>query len=246
MVKNIYTVSESEFPRATSLLVAKEIYNLQKDTQKDINVVFATGNTMVNFLDELANQKNIDWQRIHAFHLDEYSGLPIDHECSFAYFLNKNLFSKVSIPLQNIHYINGESPNISGYIATLRRLGGLDIVLLGIGLNGHLAFNESGSSFECSMREVCLDEKTILANECDYPDIRHNPRAITMGIKEILEGRRIFFFATGKKKAEIVKCALEGQITEDVPASILQRHSNVTFVLDEDAAVLLTIEKKVI
>ncbi|MDD5255139.1 MAG: 6-phosphogluconolactonase, partial [Candidatus Omnitrophica bacterium] len=241
LMMRVHVVSAGSFARTTAYLVAEEIRRLQRDPERFVNIVFATGNTMVLFLDFLSKETGIDWVRVRAFHLDEYKGLPTDSPYSFAYFLHTNIFSKVPIPPENIHYVNGAHPNLAGYMRTLRELGGADIVLLGVGMDGHLAFNEPPhySSFSGRMQEIRVDESTILANEADYPGIRDNPYAYTMGMADIFEGRHLFFFANKPKKASIVRAALLGPVTEDVPASILQRHANVTIVLDEGAAELI-------
>ncbi|MFH1876789.1 MAG: triose-phosphate isomerase, partial [Candidatus Omnitrophota bacterium] len=231
-----------DFSKTASRRVASEIRKLQANPDKQVTIVFATGNTMVGFLDNLSKESNIDWKRVQAFHLDEYKGLPTDHPASFAYFLNKNLFSKVALPKENIHYVNGANPDIKVYLQTLKSFGGADIVMLGVGMDGHLAFNEPPvySRFDSRMQEVSLTDSTIEANREDYPEITNNPYAYTMGMADIFEGKHLFFLANKAKKADIVKKSLEGPVTEDVPASLLQKHSKVTVVLDTEAARLLT------
>ncbi|MFA5337440.1 MAG: ROK family protein, partial [Candidatus Omnitrophota bacterium] len=234
-------VEAKDFSKAASNEVAAEIRRLQKDPKREVKIVFATGNTMVGFLDNLSKEEGIDWKRVIAFHLDEYKGLPTTHPASFAYFLNKNLFSKVSMPEGNINYVNGANPNLKAYIEKIKALGGADIVMLGVGMDGHLAFNEPPhySKFNSRMQEVSLVPSTIEANKEDYPEIVNNPYAYTQGMADIFEGKHLFFLANKAKKAQIVKASLEGPITEDVPASILQRHPKVTIVLDREAASLL-------
>ncbi|MBU1112501.1 MAG: 6-phosphogluconolactonase, partial [Candidatus Omnitrophica bacterium] len=239
--RSIDIVPADEFSEATARVVANKIWDLQKDPDKQVAMVFATGGTMVGFLNNLAKAKGIDWSRVQAFHLDEYKGLATDHPASFAYFLNKNLFSRVPLPKENIHYVNGAKPDFKAYLGKLKSFGGADIVLLGVGMDGHLAFNEppAYSSFDSRMQEVKLVPSTIEANKADYPEIVDNPYAYTMGMADIFEGKHLFFFANKQKKAAIVKKSLEGPITESVPASMLQKHHQVTIVLDEEAASLL-------
>ncbi|MFA6994739.1 MAG: 6-phosphogluconolactonase, partial [Candidatus Paceibacterota bacterium] len=234
-------VPAEDFSKAASNEVASEIKRLQEDQQRKVVVVFATGNTMVGFLNNLAKEEGIDWSRVIAFHLDEYKGLPTTHPASFAYFLNKNLFSRVSLPKENINYVNGANPNLKAYIEKIKSLGGADIVMLGVGMDGHLAFNEPPlySKFNSRMQEVSLVPSTIEANKEDYPEIVNNPYAYTQGMADIFEGKHLFFLANKAKKAQIVKQSLEGPITEDIPASILQKHPKVTVVLDREAASLL-------
>jgi len=238
---NIIITSKNDFSSKSAILVAQKIIELQADPHKNVNLVLATGGTMVDFLNCLSQQEGIDWSRVVAFHLDEYKGLPIDHPSSFAQFLNKNLFSKVAIPSKNINYINGANPDIASYIAKLKNSGGADIIMLGVGIDGHLAFNEPPlySNFDGRMGEVKLTPSTISVNKPDYPEIETNPFAYSMGMADIFEGKNLFFLARGNKKADIVAKSLQGPITPDVPASMLQNHPNVTIILDQPAASLL-------
>jgi glucosamine-6-phosphate isomerase len=241
---NVTITETEEFAQLSAKKFADKIRELQKTLSRNVNIVFATGNTMVGFLDYLSKEEGIDWKRINAFHLDEYQGLPVTHPSSFAYYLEKNIFSKVPIPRENIHFINGENPNPEVYMQYLRDSGGADLVLVGVGSDGHLAFNEPPkySRFDSRMQIVRLTESTLVANEPDYSDIRKNPYAITMGMVDIFEGREIFFLANGAKKADIVGKAFLEPVTEDIPASMLQMHSKVTIMLDKSAAA--KIEKK--
>ncbi len=232
-------VKAIDFASKSAYLVGEEIKRLQKILDRNVNMVLATGHTMIEFLDELSKIKDIDWKKINFFHLDEYKGLTPDSPYSFGYFLNFNLFSKIDIPKENIHLVS--MIGIENYMDILREKGGADITMLGIGMDGHLAFNEPPkySDFDSVMREVELTESTIEANECDYPQIKENPFAFTMGMADIMASKKLFFLANKAKKAEIIKKALKGSITEDVPASILQKHPNVEVILDEEAASLL-------
>ncbi len=232
----INIVKNNEFAIKTAQLVAEEIKRLQTTLERNVNIVLATGNTMRGFLDELSKIEGIDWSKVNAFHLDEYKGLDINSPYSFAYFLNENLFSKIQIPKENIFYL---SENKDNYLNLLSEKGGADIVMLGVGMDGHLAFNEPPkySNFDSHLREVELTQETIDSNVCDYPDITNNPFAYTMGMADIMSGKKIFFLANKAKKADIVGKALKGPVTEDIPASILQKHSNIEVVLDEEAGV---------
>ncbi|MCM8797159.1 MAG: UTP--glucose-1-phosphate uridylyltransferase, partial [Candidatus Omnitrophica bacterium] len=227
--------TEDEFARITASLVAAKINELQKTLTRDVVIVFASGNTMVGFLTRLSEQPNINWKRIQVFHLDEYSGLSPDNPCSFAYFLQKYLFSKVSLHKKNIHFINGARPNLDVYPRELMQYGGPDIVILGIGINRHIAFNEPYTNFESGMRKVRLSKATILTNKKGYPSIENNPYAFTLGLRDIMRGKTIFLFAKGKDKAEIIAEALRGPVTTKVPASVLQRHPDLRIVIDEKA-----------
>lgn len=235
----INVVSADDFAAVSAKMVGFAIIELQKKLKRNVNLVLATGHTMVGFLDELSKVKGIDWKRVNAFHLDEYKGLDIEHPCSYAYFLTENLFSKVDIPEKNIHLISEIGKK--DYMNILRRKGRADITMLGIGMDGHLAFNEppNYSGFDSKMQEVKLTKETIDSNIDLYPEIKENPYAITMGMADIMESKKLFFLANKAKKAHIVKKALTGPVTEEVPASILQKHENVEIILDKAAGALV-------
>jgi glucosamine-6-phosphate deaminase len=149
------------------------------------------------------------------------------------------LFSKVDTPKENIHFVCDFDKD--EYMKIVREKGGIDIAMLGIGMDGHLGFNEppNYSNFDGRMQEVKLRPETIENNIDMYPEILDNPYAITMGMADIMESKKLFFLANKVKKAEIVKQALKGPITEDIPASILQKHPNVEVILDEEAGSML-------
>jgi glucosamine-6-phosphate deaminase len=240
---NIYVTLDKNFSDFAAKKLTEKITSLQTDLKRDISIVFASGKTMVKILDSLAKQSDIDWGRIQAFHLDEYRGLSIQNQYSYAQYFKRNLFSKVSIPKENVHFINGLSPNFQKYNQLLKT--GADITIVGIGIDGHLGFNEPFSSFKSSMRTVRLNKKTIVSNKSKYPQVNHNPYAITLGMKDIFQSKHIFFFANSISKAKIVKKALTGWVSNGVPASILQQHPQTTVVLDNKAASLLQDSKKV-
>ena len=240
---NFHIVNSMDFTDVCAAKLGDKIRALQnkKTDGQDINIVFATGNTMVETLDKLALEDGIDWSRVQAFHLDEYKGLSEESPYSFAHYLEKNIFSKVPIPRENIHYIGGE-PDPRGYIKKLNDLGGADIAILGIGPNGHIAFNEPGTLFDESegvLRKVRFAKATIEANRPDYPAIDENPMAYTMSIADILNARHIFFFAKGSKKAKMIRKTVRGSESRRLPATALQRHPNVTYVLDGGASRLV-------
>jgi glucosamine-6-phosphate deaminase len=240
--KDVVVAGANEFGKKAAEKVAEEIRKLQKTPGKIITMVFATGNTQVSFLDELSRQTDIDWTRVQAYHLDEYKGLKPNHPASFAYYLNRNLFSKVAIPRDNIHYISeyveryGEAKGFAEYLKDMSKP---DITMTGVGRNAHLAFNEPGSSFNSTLRCVPLDEATVQANKADYPELETDAAsrfAYSMGMANIFSSSKIFFLANGEKKAGVVAQAMYGDVTEYVPASMLQMHPNVTWILDKSAA----------
>lgn len=236
----IIKISVNNFAQISANLVTEKITLLQRELKRPINIILATGKTMINFLDQLS-QSSTNWSLTNFFHLDEYKSLSPQNPSSFAYFLTQNLFSKINIPKKNINFINGESPDLLSYVNKLHSLGGADIIMLGIGLNGHLAFNEPSSDYNFSSRisEVKLHQSTIEANQIDYPEITNNPYAYTLGIADIFEGKNIFLLAKGLSKSKIIFQSFRGKISPEIPASILQTHPNITAILDFDAASLL-------
>ncbi|MFC1656928.1 glucosamine-6-phosphate deaminase, partial [Patescibacteria group bacterium] len=236
---NILVTHRDEFAKFAAGKIANNIIELQQKTQKDIFVVFASGNTMIDILHQLSENRYINWRRIQFFHLDEYKGLALNNRYSYAKYFQNNLFSKINIPKTNIHYINGLCPNYQDYQELLKH--GADITILGIGIDGHLGFNEPGSSFNSQMRLVRLNSKTIHSNKNKYPQIANNPYAYTLGLADIFKSKKIFLFANTISKANIIKKALESSLSKKVPASILQKHKNVNCILGSSAASLLSI-----
>jgi len=249
--KDITITSASDFAGTAALKVADEIRRLQRERPgKDVTMVFATGNTMEVFLDELSRSPGIDWGRIQAYHLDGYKKLDITHKPSFAYYLDKNIFSKVPIPPANIHYIcdyvrqHGKEEGFRRYLADM---GTQDITIVGIGPDGHLAFNEPPkySSFDSTMQEVPLDKSTRDVNKENHPALADvedggDPSAwfaYTMGMADIFKSGKIFQFVNRPGRAAILARAMYGDVTEAVPSSMLQMHPNVSWVIDEAAIV---------
>ena len=209
----------------------------------------ATGNTplgLYQHLVELHRSGQLDFSRVTTFNLDEYLGLAPSHPQSFHYFMNSHFFSKVNVPASNIHIPDG---TVSGnhdsycdqYEQAIRQAGGIDLQVLGIGRNGHIGFNEPTSSLASRTRLKALSRETSEDNRRFFSSDEEMPKcAITMGIGTILETRRILLLATGESKAAAVAKAIEGPITSSVSASALQLHPDVTFIVDEAAASLLT------
>jgi glucosamine-6-phosphate deaminase len=176
--------------------------------------------------------------------LDEYLGLAPDHPQSYRYFMNDRLFRHINVPLANTHVPAGlpEDPEAEGrdYEEKIRKAGGIDLQLLGIGRDGHIGFNEPGSSLQSRTRVKTLTEQTIKDNAELFfgrENLDQVPRfAITMGVGTILEARHLLLLATGERKAEIVRQMVEGPVTSMVTASVLQWHPKATVVLDRAAA----------
>jgi glucosamine-6-phosphate deaminase len=205
----------------------------------------ATGNTPLGLYKELIRmhrEERLDFSRVVTFNLDEYLGLASSHPQSFHSFMNSNFFSHVNISQVNIHIPDGTvSGNCDAYCASyeedIRRAGGIDLQILGIGRNGHVGFNEPTSSLASRTRLKALSRETIEDNRKSFGDGKDIPRcAITMGIGTILEARHILLLASGKSKAAAVAGSIEGPVTASIPASALQLHPDVTFLVDEEAS----------
>ncbi len=209
----------------------------------------ATGGTVVPLYKELIRRYragDVDFSQVTTFNLDEYVGLPREHTQSYWTFMHGQLFSKINIPERNIHILNGMATDLDDectrYERAIRDAGGIDLQILGIGHNGHIAFNEPGSDMGSRTRVVDLHEHTIKANSdgrffSDHTEVPR--RALSMGIATILDAKEVVLLATGEGKADAVYKALRGTVSPDVPASFLQKHKKCTFIIDTTAATLL-------
>jgi glucosamine-6-phosphate deaminase len=178
---------------------------------------------------------------VTTFNLDEYIGLAADDRASYAHYMSENLFAHVNIDVSRTHIPSGMAadPDIEAarYESLITAYGGIDLMLLGLGRNAHIGFNEPGSAHDSRTRRVSLTPSTIEANAGYFaPGARQPPHAITMGIGTILECRKIVVLATGLEKAEAVVASVNGPSSEDVPGSALMRHRDTTIVLDKAAA----------
>ncbi|MCM0598219.1 glucosamine-6-phosphate deaminase [Periweissella fabalis] len=200
----------------------------------------ATGSTPVTTYAEIV-ASDLDFSKSTSINLDEYVGLAADHDQSYHYFMNKHLFSKK--PFAQTFLPDGLAPDLDTFVKQYHEIiekHPIDLQILGIGQNGHIGFNEPGTSFEANTHVVDLTDSTIEANSRFFASRDEVPaQAISMGIAEILKSKQIIVEAFGKNKAAAVKKMIEGPITEDVPASVLQKHDNVIVIVDEDAASLL-------
>ena len=242
------------FPNAAqgSKMVAGEIAQLIRDrAAKGQHCVLgmATGNTPVLLYKELVRmhrEEGLSFKNVVTFNLDEYYPIHKDAYQSYWSFMHRNLFNHIDIDPANIHIPNGSWPKdeikkyCAAYEQKLTDLGGVDLQLLGIGLNGHIGFNEPGSGQFSKTRLVNLDNTTRIANTYEFENLSKVPRmALTMGISNIMQSKRILLMAWGQKAA-IVARSVEGEVTEQVPASILQQHADCTFIIDEAASTELT------
>ena len=224
---------------------AANIIAAQIQLKPDCVLGLATGSSPVGTYKELIKKYesgDLDFSQVKTVNLDEYVGLPKDHDQSYAYFMRTNLFDHVNIDQANCNIPNGMNPDAAAecarYDAVIDGFGGADLQLLGLGPNGHIGFNEPGEAFELETHCVDLTPATIEANKRFFDgDVNQVPKqAYTMGIKTIMQARKVLMVANGAGKADIVKKAFFGPVTPEVPASILQMHPDFTLVLDAEAA----------
>lgn len=208
----------------------------------------ATGSSPVGTYRQLIewyNKGDLDFSHVTSINLDEYKGLSPENDQSYRYFMDTNLFNHVNIDKAHTFVPNGLEVNsekaCTDYNHTIATSGGIDLQLLGLGHNGHIGFNEPGAAFERETHCVDLTESTIEANKRFFSSEEEVPRqAYTMGIKNIMQAKKILVIVSGADKAQILEKVLYGPITPEVPASILQLHNDVTIVADEAALSCLT------
>lgn len=212
---------------------------IEKINEKpDLMMALPTGNTptlMYQKLVEANKAGKADFSKVKVFNLDEYYGLSSEHPQSFYQYLFKNFYSKINLNKENIEYLHGDTDDPGAeaqrYHNEIQKAGGFDLVILGIGENGHIAFNEPGSSFESKTRLVDLAPETVKRDSSLGIPILPE-RALTVGISEILSSKEILLLA-GKEKKEIIEKAIKNPVTEKIPASVLQKHQNVTVIIEE-------------
>lgn len=227
-------------------LSKKAAETIKEQVKEKVNSVLglATGSTPEGMYAELVQKYNngeIDFENIKTFNLDEYFGLDEKNEQSYKYFMNKHLFSKVNIKIENTYIPSGTTndPEKTGqdYDQNILENGGIDIQVLGIGENGHIGFNEPNDFFVGPTHKVSLTDETIKANSRFFNSIEEVPtEAITMGMKSIMGAKKILLLASGKKKADAIYNTIRGKITPRVPSSILQLHNNLIVIVDREAA----------
>jgi glucosamine-6-phosphate deaminase len=206
-----------------------------------------TGRTTVPLYRELvrlARRGRLDFSRATTFNLDEFVGLPPDHRSSFRAFMNHHFFDAVNINRNRINFLNGMAEDLKDecerFEAAIERAGGLDIQVLGVGVNGHIGFNEPGDTLQARTHMVVLRPETRRANVALFGGRTVPRHALSMGMGTILRARSIVLIATGRNKARAVRQMVSGPLTTRLPASFLQVHRNVEVVLDEAAAGQLT------
>jgi len=229
--------------------LSKKAFDVMKEViekKPDAVLGLATGSTPLGLYALMAEdhlKTGRSYRDIRAVNLDEYYGLSPENDQSYRYFMRHNLFDKIDILLENTHIENGlaadpaeECARYNALLAAMPR----DIQLLGIGENGHIAFNEPGTPFDEETHTVKLTESTIAANARFFKSIDEVPRAaFTMGPKNIFDAKKILILATGKNKAQAVRGMVEGEVTPDLPASLLQKHPDCILIADSEAASLL-------
>lgn len=214
-----------------------------QEIQKKKNIVLGmpAGNTPLGVYEKLVKtykKGKIDFSKVITFNLDEYIGLPKKDKRSFTCYMFNNFFNYINIKKSNIHIPDGNAKDFKRhcieYEKQIKKSMGIDLMLLGIGPNGHIGFNEPGSSFNSRTRVVELSDEIIKRDKKVFNG-KVPKFVITMGVRTIMESRKIILIASGRKKAQIIKRAIEGHITSEVPASFLRLHPDVTYILDKEA-----------
>jgi glucosamine-6-phosphate deaminase len=212
--------------------------------QEHARLIAATGTSQFEFLDVLTSTPGIDWSCVEMFHLDEYLGLPITHPASFRKYLLERLINKTQI--RNYHLLNGEGGPSEVALRIGKELSAapIDVAFVGIGENGHLAFNDPPADFQVEVPYIVveLDEtcRRQQVNEGWFATLADVPkRAISMTVRQILKSKEIIAVVPDIRKAQAVKACLQGEISPMLPASILRQHANATLYLDKDSASLL-------
>ncbi len=220
-------------------MVSKEITKLVKNNPNAV-LGLATGSTPLGIYENLVldyEENKTNYENVTTFNLDEYVGLEPSHKQSYHTYMRENLFNHININLENTHFPSLEDPK--AYTKLLKEKS-IDIQILGVGSNGHIGFNEPGTSFDSETGYVTLAESTIEDNKRFFDSIDDVPKAaVTMGLKDIMSAKRIMLVAFGKNKAQAIKQLINGKEDEAWPLTILRRHPYVTVYLDKDAASLI-------
>lgn len=235
--KEVKTNSYEELSKEAAKIIFKDL-----KSKEDYVLGLATGSTPEGMYDALAqmiNEENLDLSHLTTFNLDEYVGLDENDEQSYHYFMNKHLFSKIDIPKENVHILDGVAADIDQEVALYEEMideKGIDIQVLGIGRNGHIAFNEPGTSFDSLTERVQLTEETIEDNARFFEKKEDVPtEALSMGLATIMKAKKILLLISGANKKEARDLFINGEVTENLPVSILHNHPNVILLTDKDA-----------
>ncbi len=241
-MKIIATEDYAQMSRAAANLISAQVI-----MKPNCVLGLATGSTPIGTYEQLIDwykKGDLDFSEVTTVNLDEYKGLSADNDQSYRYFMNKNLFDSINVDKARTFVPDGLEPDsakaCADYNKVIADCGGVDLQLLGLGLNGHIGFNEPSDSFAKETHCVDLSESTIRANSRFFESMDMVPKqAYTMGIKTIMQAKKIVIIVNGKEKAQIVKDAFFGPITPNVPASVLQLHNDVTLVGDAGALSLI-------
>ena len=242
MLKVIRTRDYDDMSRKAANVISAQVI-----LKPDSVLGLATGSTPLGIYRTLIGwyQKgDLDFAKVRSVNLDEYQGLPREHDQSYYYFMNENFFKHINIDREQTHLPNGMNMDAEGecarYHQVIESMGGVDLQLLGIGNNGHIGFNEPTDNFPAAVHTVQLTESTINANSRLFERREDVPtQAITMGIGTIMKAKKIVLLANGPKKAQTIHDTVYGPITPKVPASVLRLHPDVTIFVDEEAGALL-------
>ena len=224
--------------------VASEIFIKEIKEKPDIILGLATGSTPKGMYKEIIRyhkEEGLDFSKVRTFNLDEYVGLSHDHPSSYGYYMNSQLFNHINIHRENVYIPNGKAENLKecckNYDKMISKFGGIDLLLLGIGEDGHIAFNEPADSLSVGTSIAKLAESTIEVNSRFFESIDEVPKtAITMGMGSILKSKKIVLLANGINKANVIKRLLsEDKVDPRLPVSFLLLHPNVTVIIDEEA-----------
>ncbi|WP_026486119.1 glucosamine-6-phosphate deaminase [Caldanaerobius polysaccharolyticus] len=236
------TEDYKDMSRKAAEMVAWEIKN-----KPDLVLGLATGSTPLGMYGELVEMYKkgiIDFSNVVSFNLDEYIGLPADHEQSYHYYMHKNFFDHINIKPENIHIPDGCAEDLEKecerYEEAIRESGGIDLQILGLGVNGHIGFNEPDTNIDTKTHVVQLAKETIEANKRFFHSAEEVPRkAITMGVGTIMKAKKIMLLASGQNKAKAIRETIKGYLTTNVPSTVLALHPDVTLVIDRKAASLI-------
>ncbi len=227
-------------------VAAAELYKNLINEKPNAVLGLATGATPVptyQRLIELYKNGEVSFKDITTFNLDEYCDLDKHDKNSYYTFMHENLFNHVDIKEENVNFLDGNAEDCDAeskrYAEAIKTAGGIDLQLLGIGTNGHIAFNEPADKFTDEAFKVTLTQSTIDSNQQYFGDVPMPRYAMTMGIGSIMRSKKILLIATGDKKAKAIKAMVSGEVTPQIPCSILNEHNDVIIMLDKAAASLL-------
>ncbi|RIY32955.1 glucosamine-6-phosphate deaminase [Psittacicella melopsittaci] len=230
--------------------IVDAINKFQPTAEKPFVLGLPTGGTPVQtykYLIEYYKQGKVSFKHVVTFNMDEYLGLPAEHPQSYSYFMHDNLFNHIDIQPENVNILNGMTKDIvktcQEYEDKIKSYGGIDLFLGGVGIDGHIAFNEPGSSLSSKTRVKTLTEETRIANSRFFSNLDEVPKfALTVGVGTLLEAKRVMILATGANKAQAIKQAVEGSVSHMWTITALQMHKHAMIVCDEEACGDLTLK----